>query len=477
MGITVGHEVSGAASGSAAFQIGQGQARLREQERRDRIASEMRQLRLRYRQLEQQQEQFEAQMELSSDEKSEDKEQYQTGLEHDLLVRKLRHKAEMEKLEFHRETPEWQYSRVQKRQLAKLMQAKDYITRNPDGRYTAEEQENLLRQIDEMEHGIRPLERKPQPFPKGQDAGSLWVDESTGATMTRDDNGNVKVLVQPDTLKSFDNQLKLREKMADFAKNLFETRQLSDNSLTWDEAVKAAEDFYSDLMPQKQDSAGDMEVQADMILQQVMSPETYKAAKATGLSSVDIYYLAQQAAQRVAQGKTPETDDISKKEWLEKDNFNDYRQRFTRDATVDQIEKQFLNDPYIDTNNSVLADPEHKVTTPYATWDELTDTQRAKAYKKYLSKNKPPLRIRAGLKVSRVISPGDYKNYKKELEKHHAKLLTEEQFAEKAKADNEFLWQFLKQSNKKKPVKINQTEADAHRAIDLYGRPSYFRGM
>ena len=155
------------------------------------------------------------------------------------------------------------------------------------------------------------------------------------------------------------------------------------------------------------------------------------------------------------------------------ENFNQYRQRFASGIPQSQIEEAYKNDPYVDSNNSVLAQADYEVTTPYATWEELTDYQREKAYEKYLDQKKLPLGDRFGMAVSKVISKSDYKNYQQREKAHKAKLLTEEQFQEKCEQTPEFLWDFIKAPNRPVPATIDSTQADMHRAIDRYRQPVF----
>jgi hypothetical protein len=315
------------------------------------------------------------------------------------------------------------------------------------------------------------------PWSKEQDSGRVWVDESSGATLTRDDKGNVKVLVKPDNETSFANRLKLKETIAKHAKDIYDSLQLSEKPVSMEEALKIAGQFYSDLMPQETGApVGNAETMADTILRQVMSPETYAAAKATGLPSADIYFMTQQLmnqANRQTPTKPTEKSsdssggDINKDQWMaNNENFNQYRQRFADAVPQNQIEEAYKNDPYVDSNNSVLADANHQVTTPYATWEELTKHQRDTAYEQYLKQNKLPVGDRIGMKIAKVISKSDYKNYQEKEAKHKAKLLTEEQFKQKCTQTPEFLWQFIKAPNRPASATVNSSQADTHRAMD-----------
>jgi uncharacterized short protein YbdD (DUF466 family) len=141
-----------------------------------------------------------------------------------------------------------------------------------------------------------------------------------------------------------------------------------------------------------------------------------------------------------------------------------------------QIEEAYQNDPYIKENDSTLSDPKHEVTTPHATWEELTNSQRKNAYEKYLDENKQPFGDRFGMAVAKIISSGDYKNYQQKQKEHQAKLLTEEQFAQKCEENPEFLWQFVKIPNRPQPARIDQVTADQHRAIDSQRRATSLFG-
>lgn len=477
MGIRVAHQINGDVLGEAAWASGQAQGmeRRREQDRNYSLSQEVNAIREKARQ--DANARFFAQLQAQNE--TRDQEMAFRQRQYDELPERQQILGQIEN-NLRKDFTDFQYSRAQQQQLEKIAQARDYVTRNVDGRYSPGEQENLLRQIDEMEYGIQPLQKKPDtPWPKEQDFGQVWNDPNTGATLTRDEKGNVKVLVQPDDSTSFANQLKLREKIADYAEKLYESRQVSENPISWEDSIKLAQQFYGDLgKPAGQDQpVGNAETMADTILRQIMSPETYAAAKATGLPAVDIYYMAQQLMNPTEQPSaetSTENGDISKDEWMSNnENFNQYRQRFASGIPQSQIEEAYKNDPYVDSNNSALAQADHEVATPYATWEELTDHQREKAYEQYREQNKMPLSHRFGKGLSRLISRSDYKNYLEDEKKHESKLLTEEQFKEKCQENPEFLWQFIKAPNRPVPATIDWTQVDMHRAIDTYRQPVF----
>jgi hypothetical protein len=465
--------MSGDVVGDVAYASGQaqGQERRRQQDREHNIQQEINALRERARQDANAQffAQLQAQTQARSDEMDFRRQQYEELPERQLQLGQIQNSLQ-------KDLSEWEYSRAQQKEIQKLAQARDYVTRNTDGLYTPKEQENLLRQIDAMEHGMQPVQRKTEsPWPKEQDIGQVWVDDRSGATLTRNEKGSVRVLVKPDDGTSFTNQLKLRETIAKYAKDIFDSSQTSENPVSLEDSLKIAERFFGDLMPQQDNSmpAGDADTMADTILRSMMSPETYAAAKATGLPSTDIYYLAQQLMQQ-PKPSLEMADDLKKDEWMAKnDHFHQYRQRFAGNIPQSRIEEAYQNDPYVKGNDSVLADSEHEVTTPHATWEELTKSQKEKAYQKYLDENKQPLSDRFGMSVAKVISSSDYKNYQQKQKAHQDKLLTEEQFAEKCAENPEFLWQFIKAPNRSIPAVVDWGQADMHRAIDSYRKPVF----
>lgn len=476
MGIKVEHRMSGDVVGDIAYASGQaqGQERRRQQDREYNIQQEINALRERARQDANAQffAQLQAQTQARSDEMDFRRQQYEELPERQLQLGQIQNNLR-------KDLAEWEYSRAQQKEIQKLAQARDYVTRNTDGLYTPKEQENLLRQIDAMEHGMQPVQRKTEsPWPKEQDVGQVWVDDRSGATLTRNEKGDVRVLVKPDDGASFTNQLKLRETIAKYAKDIFDSSQTSENPVSLEDSLKIAERFFGDLMPQQNNPmpAGDAETMADTILRSVMSPQTYAAAKATGLPSADIYFMAQQLMQQ-PQSSLELADDLNKDEWMAKnDHFHQYRQRFADAIPQSRIEEAYQNDPYVKSNESVLADPEHEVKTPHATWDELTSSQRKKAYETYLDKNKQAFGDRFGMAVAKVISSSDYKNYQQKQKEHQDKLLTEEQFAEKCAENPEFLWQFVKVPNRPQPAKIDEVTANQHKAIDSQRRATSFFG-
>ena len=485
MGIKVEHRISGDVLGDASYASGQAQGmeRRREQDRNYQLQQEINAIREKARQDANARffAQLQAQTQARNEQMDFSERQYEEFPERQQQLGQIENDLKKDFTDF-------QYSRSQQQQLDKLAQARDYVRRNPDGRYTPEEQQQLLQQIDEAEYGIQPIQRKENtPWPKEQDLGQVWTDENTGATFTRDDKGNVKVLVKPENQGlTFNDQLKLKKEIASYAENIIRTSQGTENEIDRTNAMKMAEQFFGNLPgtqnretnpPADSSEYGDEESMADSILRQVMSPQTYEAAKATGLPAKDIYYMTQQLMNQTkapAPAESNSSGNIGKDQWMSNnDNFNQYRKRFASGIPQGQIEQAYKNDPYIDSNHSVLADPNHKVTTPYATWEELTDSQRDKAYEKYTDENKLPLGDRFGMAVSRVISQADYKNYKQKEQEHKAKLLTQEQFAQKCEDDPEFLWKFIKASNSPQPVNIDSTQVDMHRAIDAYSKPVF----
>ena len=234
------------------------------------------------------------------------------------------------------------------------------------------------------------------------------------------------------------------------------------------------------------------EQQADTALKEIMSPEAYQQAKATGIPATELLqsvnaYLQQNKtvnnnpAQQSEKTEVNNQDENLSKEFnsmLEGGSFAEYRKRFAAGIPQKQIEEAYKNDPFVPANNSKLAEPGYKPKTKLRTWEELTDYQRERAYELYLDQNKQPLGDRFGMALTRVISKADYEDYKRKKKKHESKLLTKEQFAKKAQNDNQFLWKFVKISNQKSPFEdaINQVTADMHRALGSQRLP-VFRGL
>jgi len=74
-----------------------------------------------------------------------------------------------------------------------------------------EEQKTVARsQLNALRYGIKkmPIPKAQSPYPPGQNVGENWVDKS-GGVMTRDRNGNAKMLVKPpDITKLYDTIMK-----------------------------------------------------------------------------------------------------------------------------------------------------------------------------------------------------------------------------------------------------------------------------
>jgi hypothetical protein len=475
MPINVAHEIKGDVLGDAAYISGQGQGmeRRREQDRENSLQQEVNAIRDKARQDANAHffASLQAQKEAGNREFEFEKQKYEQIPQRQKQLGQIENDLTMD-------LADRQYSRSQQAELEKISTARDYVSRNADSRYTPQEQQLLLQQIDEAQNGIQPTRKMyDKPWPKQQDSGQVWVDENTGSTLTRDDKGNVRVLVKPESINSFDNHLKVREQITDYASNIYKSLEMSETPITWQDAIKQAQEFYGDLMGNKdtpQVPAGDEETMADTILQNTMSPDTYAAAKTTGLSSKDIYFITQQLSKEADKPKP--SDDISKKEWIKKENFNDYNQKFADAVPQGQRQDAYNDDPYLKQNASALADPDYKPASQFAVWQELTDTQRDKAYQKYVSQNKMPLSDRFNMAVSRVISSGDYKNYKDKQSKHNSAILSKEQFNQKCKDDPQFLWNFVKASNKPQTPMVDPQQVEMSRAIGASTKP-VFRGL
>jgi len=234
---------------------------------------------------------------------------------------------------------------------------------------------------------------------------------------------------------------------------------------------------------------GDMtEQQADTALKEIMSPEAYQQAKATGIPATELLqsvnaYLQQtktvnnNPAQQSEKTEVNNQDENLSKEFnsmLEGGSFAEYRKRFAAGIPRKQIEEAYKNDPFVPANNSKLAEPGYKPKTKLRTWDELTDYQRENAYESYKR-----WWNRLGIAGRLEYMVGDQTVERRLMEKNRkekGEFMTKEQFAKKAQNDNQFLWKFVKISNPKGPVKINQVEVDMHRALGSQMLP-VFRGL
>jgi len=234
---------------------------------------------------------------------------------------------------------------------------------------------------------------------------------------------------------------------------------------------------------------GDMtEQQADTALKEIMSPEAYQQAKATGIPATELLqsvnaYLQQNKtvnnnpAQQSEKTEVNNQDENLSKEFnsmLEGGSFAEYRKRFAAGIPRKQIEEAYKNDPFVPANNSKLAEPGYKPKTKLRTWDELTDYQRENAYESYKR-----WWNRLGIAGRLEYMVGDQTVERRLMEKNRkekGEFMTKEQFAKKAQNDNQFLWKFVKISNPKGPVKINQVEVDMHRALGSQMLP-VFRGL
>lgn len=123
---------------------------------------------------------------------------------------------------------------------------------------------------------------------------------------------------------------------------------------------------------------GDMtEQQADTALKEIMSPEAYQQAKATGIPATELLqsvnaYLQQNKtvnnnpAQQSEKTEVNNQDENLSKEFnsmLEGGSFAEYRKRFAAGIPRKQIEEAYKNDPFVPANNSKLAEPGYKPKT------------------------------------------------------------------------------------------------------------------
>jgi hypothetical protein len=103
-----------------------------------------------------------------------------------------------------------EYTFHQQRQLEEITNAENWVRGQDD--WTAEQKADALGQLAAKRMGIKPSERPreaPQ-FPQGQSVGDYWKDPDTGAVLTRDRNGDVRVL---QNAQPAPNQLSMRDVM------------------------------------------------------------------------------------------------------------------------------------------------------------------------------------------------------------------------------------------------------------------------
>ena len=242
MGIKVSHEATGAISDLAFWGGNLAGENQRRQQDRDQKAKDD-QVRIQMAQIAAANERAAVAQQLQRERMEIDQAAYENAPQHALEMGRVENQLEGEKENF-------DYSVSQKRERSKLSEARDYVTQNNGNTYTQDEQEILLKQIDQREAGIIPNERVDQPWSKDQDVGRVWVDANSGATMTRDDKGNVKVLVQSQNVNSFDNQLKMKKQVSDLASTLMKSSGEYAEAMSFSDATSQAQQFYTDMMSQ-----------------------------------------------------------------------------------------------------------------------------------------------------------------------------------------------------------------------------------
>jgi hypothetical protein len=91
---------------------------------------------------------------------------------------------------------EFQYSMQQKRDMQRIWNSIDMIRNSPE--WEPEQKKKAIQALQMKAAGIKynpmPYIKEPSPWQEGQEPGSVWTDEETGSRLTRDKDGNVKVL-------------------------------------------------------------------------------------------------------------------------------------------------------------------------------------------------------------------------------------------------------------------------------------------
>jgi hypothetical protein len=133
------------------------------------------------------------------------------------------------------------YTFQQNQQRQKLLQAKQDWNNNPDIDLVTKQKGNRL--LDYELNGINPQDlQKTSPWPDGQDVGQTWQDE-TGALLTRDVQGNIKLLQKSADHGGKFTAAEMVKIHADKAK-LIADLMTSGDGMKFDDAKAKADDVY-----------------------------------------------------------------------------------------------------------------------------------------------------------------------------------------------------------------------------------------
>jgi hypothetical protein len=94
------------------------------------------------------------------------------------------------------------YSAKQRADIEKINQDIDYINQNPS--MSPQQKKNAIMELERRRGSIMklPTPRQDSPFPDGQDIGQTW-EIGGGGVATRDNKGNIRILVKPPTPEEY----------------------------------------------------------------------------------------------------------------------------------------------------------------------------------------------------------------------------------------------------------------------------------
>lgn len=207
MPIEIRHDVPAGAAATGAALAGAGLGALRQWEAKRRAgeiivqndAAQMRQVQSLNAQAKLQQASIEARAELqkSAAQQAMEHTALRAGLGEELQRQKFNQQLQMLDAEAKARASqvEFQYTTEQRRQFARLNQARQDIMQSP--RFTQQQKREALRILELQQAGIQPSmmprdPNKPQ-FPEGKDIGQTWLDEQ-GSILSREPDGTIKLI-------------------------------------------------------------------------------------------------------------------------------------------------------------------------------------------------------------------------------------------------------------------------------------------
>jgi hypothetical protein len=238
MAINVSYNTDPRLSGTAAYAAGAGEYQQRQQQRGDALAAQARQAGMQQQQLDLQREN----MQLAD-------KRYYEGIENEvdrdlwmsqqgLIEREQQiqgqmrlgdHAAELER------TQRLQMMPWAQRQLEQMEEEMFRIQIDPS--LDDFERESAMRekglQLQRVHSAANAAQRAQSRFPQGQDVGDSWNDGNTGAMITRDNDGNVRLLLKPDEINPEPKGVPQFKDLAAIQKSAYEalTRMTGDGTM------------------------------------------------------------------------------------------------------------------------------------------------------------------------------------------------------------------------------------------------------